>query len=86
MGLLTGSLIQNKLKVSLATLILALAPNTPLLLITVPKSTPLELVTPKPDSKYSSIFKKECLLTDGIGSFENVIKHLSMVKTNYNLN
>ena len=39
----------------------------------------LELVTPKPDKKYSSIFKKECLLTDGIGSFENVIKHLSSI-------
>ena len=39
----------------------------------------LELETPKPDKKYSSIFKKECLFTDGIGSFENVIKHLSSV-------
>jgi len=36
----------------------------------------LELVTPKPDKKYENIFKKECLMTDGIGSFENVIKQI----------
>jgi len=36
----------------------------------------LELVTPKPDKKYENIFKKECLMTDGMGSFENVIKQI----------
>ena len=43
------------------------------------KSIGLELVTPKPDRKYSSIFTKECLESDGIGSFEKVIKNLPII-------
>ena len=47
-------------------------------LIAAFKEKGLELVSPTPDKKYSSIFNKECL-DNGFGSFENVIGQLPTI-------
>ena len=49
-------------------------------LIDAMKEKGLELVTPKPNHKYSSIFTKECMESDGRGSFEKVIKSLHTIR------
>ena len=49
-------------------------------LIDAMKEKGLELVTPKPNHKYSSIFAKECMESDGRGSFEKVIKSLHTIR------
>jgi len=44
------------------------------------KEKGLELITPKPKIKYKTIFTKECMETNGVGSFEKVIKSLPDIR------
>ena len=49
-------------------------------LIASMKERKLELVTPKPNKKYSNIFSDDCMIKKGHGSFANLIKKLPKLK------